>query len=404
MRILKLVLFVSLALYVLAFGARVWARKFYIWLPGYVTWSIRDERASRGPVHVFFFYTDHFEPAAHSGRVQRWVEEYPKLADRHRDSRGRPLQHTWFYPGEQPLEPNMLALQKLVAAGYGEVELHLHHGNDTLDSARSRYQAAISFFQKFGFLKTVDGETRFGFIHGNNGLDNSMGARVCGVNRELQLLREMGCYADFTFVSLWRDAQPPYVNRIFEVVDDDRPKSYAQGVPLQAGRAVGGDLVIFQGPLVMAGTLDPRKLFVQVEDGDIHPGVPVTARRVDSWIRANIHVEGRPEWIFVKVHGHAASSEADLEETLGQNLDRALRYLEDRYNDGTRYVLHYVTAREAYNVARAAATNLQGDPRQYLDWMIKPYLAGAAARRAAAASSTVFPQGAGREGKPWSTR
>ena len=38
---------------------------------------------------------------------------------------------------------------------------------------------------------------RFGFIHGNWCLDNSRAdGRWCGLNNELILLRELGCYAD----------------------------------------------------------------------------------------------------------------------------------------------------------------------------------------------------------------
>ena len=36
-------------------------------------------------------------------------------------------------------------------------------------------------------------------------------------------------------------------------------------------------------------------------------------------------------------------------------------------------VLHYVTAREMYNLVRAAAAGKTGDPRQYMDWVIPPY-------------------------------
>jgi len=75
------------------------------------------------------------------------------------------------------------------------------------------------------------------------------------------------------------------------------------------------------------------------------------------------------------VNSHAASSVADLEETLGPHFDQALTYLEKRYNDGAHYVLHYVTAREVYNLIRAAADGKRGDPRQYYDYVIPPYLA-----------------------------
>ena len=119
----------------------------------------------------------------------------------------------------------------------------------------------------------------------------------------------------------------------------------------------------------------PLKLFWAVEDGNLHPSIPASASRVDMWIRANVHIEGRPDWVFVKVHGHAASSDQDVEETLGANFDQALSHLESRYNDGVRYRLHYVTAREAYNLVCAVADGRSGSPEQYYDCRIPPYSA-----------------------------
>ena len=52
--------------------------------------------------------------------------------------------------------------------------------------------------------------------------------------------------------------------------------------------------------------------------------------------------------------------------------------MEKAYNDGTRYVLHYVTAREAFNLARAAVDGKHGDPRQYYNYVIPPYVADGA--------------------------
>ena len=85
-----------------------------------------------------------------------------------------------------------------------------------------------------------------------------------------------------------------------------------------------GDLLIFQGPLLLVPTPRPAKLFLEVENGEIHAAVPVTPRRVDAWMRANIHVQGRPEWRFIKIHTHGASAKADADEILGPELDQAL--------------------------------------------------------------------------------
>ena len=378
MRNLKWAVVLLFLLFLAALGYRTVTREYYVWLPGYAHWLVHQEKAKTEPVHIFFLYTDHFEPGQHFDLVERWLKEYPKLAERHRDSNGRRLQHTWFYPAEQPIDRNLMALRKLVAAGYGETELHLHHFHDTPASARRRFEEGIAYFQRFGFLKGVDGRTHFAFIHGNWSLDNSLGDAFCGNSRELRMLKELGCFADFTFPSLWMQSQPSWVNDIHEVTDDDRPKSYDRGTPITVGWRPAGDLVLVQGPLMIVPTINPAKLFFLVVDSDIHPGVPVTAQRVDAWVRANIHVKGRPDWVLIKVHGHAGSSTGDLEETIGPDFDNALTYLEKRYNDGKRYLLHYVTAREAYNLIRAAADGKQGDPQQYFDFVIPRYEADVA--------------------------
>jgi hypothetical protein len=378
--IFKRLLLLGAALYGAAWACRIYARKYYVWLPDYLRWSVTRPEAANGPVHIFFCYADQFEPGRFVYRTERWAREYPLLAQRHKDSAGRPLQHTWFYPGDDIVDENFRLLQKLAAAGYGEVELHFHHRYDDYESARRKYAAAIEQFQKFGFLQTTDGKTRFAFCHGNNSLDNSIGPWFCGVNSELKLLRSLGCFADFTFPSIWNHAQPSMVNAIYEAADSDRAKSYDRGERLRAGRPAAGDLLIFTGPLVFSPAMNPRWLFLFLENGDIHSTIPLTRRRVDDWIRANVHVEGRPDWVFVKVTSHGAGSDAEAEETLGRDFDGAISYLEARYNDGSRYVLHYVTAREAYNLARAAAANQRGDPSHYLNWQIAPYLAGAGGR------------------------
>src|ERR1700736_720173 len=100
MRFLRRALLACLVLYLLATAARIYFRKLYIWLPDYLADSRPKESAPK-PVHVFFLFTDHFEPGQHFELTRTWEVEYPKLAARHKDSRGRPVQHSWFYPGEQ---------------------------------------------------------------------------------------------------------------------------------------------------------------------------------------------------------------------------------------------------------------------------------------------------------------
>lgn len=90
-------------------------------------------------------------------------------------------------------------------------------------------------------------------------------------------------------------------------------------------------------------------------------------KRIDAWIRAGIHVHGRPDWVFVKVFCHGGQ---DYQSVLGEETDRMFTYLENNYNDGTKYQLHYVTAHEAYNIVKAAEDGNNGNPSQYKNYKL----------------------------------
>ncbi len=105
--------------------------------------------------------------------------------------------------------------------------------------------------------------------------------------------------------------------------------------------------------------------------GDVTAHDPATAARVRRWVEAGVSVEGRPEWVFVKVHTHGAP-EDEAASLLGDG-GRALHdALAAEYNDGTRYVLHYATAREMFNIAIAAMEGKHGNPHAYRDHVLAP--------------------------------
>lgn len=60
----------------------------------------------------------------------------------------------------------------------------------------------------------------------------------------------------------------------------------------------------------------------------------------------------------------------DHQSVLGDATDRMHTYLERHYNDGVNYRLHYVTAREAYNIVKAAEDGKAGDPDEYRDYVL----------------------------------
>lgn len=372
----KLLLSVILV-YIGATAARVVARKHYVFLPGYVRWAVTPTPPVSGPTHLLVLLTDHFEPNRQAGVAADWMSRYAAMSARHRDAAGRQPQHTWFYPGEQ-YEPAILdILRGGVRQGLGEVEFHFHHDFDTSASLRPRLEQALEQFAAYGFNRTVTNETRFAFIHGNFGLDNSTGPFFCGVNDELRLLSQLGAFADFTFPSVYLESQPPVVNSIYAARDDERPRSYDRALPLAALARREADLMIFEGPLVFSPTWRVRRLFLELDDGSIHPGLPADPARIAAWLRARVHVPSRPEWVFIKLFAHGASSEGDIEAVTGKAFDELLSALESGYNDGRRFVLHYVTARQAYNIAMAAVEGHDGDPEAFLDYRIPPYLSSA---------------------------
>jgi hypothetical protein len=88
---------------------------------------------------------------------------------------------------------------------------------ETSDSYRKKLKDAKKKFSEVGALTTIDGKNTFAFIHGNWNLDNtpSISGSVSGVTNELDLLREEGCFADFTYPAFGTAAQPKIVNTIY---------------------------------------------------------------------------------------------------------------------------------------------------------------------------------------------
>jgi hypothetical protein len=84
-----------------------------------------------------------------------------------------------------------------------------------------------------------------------------------------------------------------------------------------------------------------------------------------------VHVRERPQWLFIKLHTHGAI-EADFDALFGQKARAMHAVLAQQYNDGRRFKLHYVTARQAFNVVRAAEHGRDGDPAQFFDYELPP--------------------------------
>jgi hypothetical protein len=356
-------------------------KNLHTWMGGWVRHLARQATTSRprGPRHLLFALCDHFEPkwanppaALASERVRRWEVGYPALAARFRDADGRPPRHSFFFPAEE-YEPEYLeALGRLAAGGYGEVELHLHHDGDSPATLAATIQEALRRFAGHGHLaRDPGGRPRYAFIHGNWALANGRAdGRWCGVDAELPVLWETGCYADLTFPAAPNECQPNVVNQIYWPTGDlGRRRAYEQAEAARVGTTRRARVLMITGPLSLAGRAAPVPIYI--EAGDLTGHFPPSARRVRTWAAQGIHVEGRPEWVFVKTHTHGGQ-EANAASLLGAGGQALHQALTTRFNDGESWVLHYVTAREMYNIAMAAMDGKSGDPGAYRDWILPP--------------------------------
>ncbi len=373
-RIAGLGVLAVLLLVIAVAGVQVVRWKAHIWLPAYVS----DLFASRESVpddrkHVIFVMVDHYEPgfeARGEDRNRTWLERFRGIADRHHDSYGNRFRYTWFYPYDHKNQPVLRDLSRMPFEGYGEVELHWHHPQTTNEDYPGLLAEGLTWFRKHGCLRafTPEGETRFAYIHGSWALDDSREwlssgvLRRCGVSRELDFLQEQGCYADFTFPAFGTTSQPATVNRIYYAVDTPGRKSYDHGVEAEVGATDQAGLMLVEGPIGF------NTEALQFEYGGVEGYALPTPHRIRRWIATNIHVKGRPEWVFVKVFSHGQQFRDSI---LEKRLDPMLTDLEKICAErGMK--LHYMTAREAYNLVKAAENGETGDPEEYRDYAVGP--------------------------------
>lgn len=312
-------------------------RTLHLWLPGCAARRLREIPASHASriTRIWVTFADHFEPWWRRAddrmaleRVRRWVKGWPRIARRFADRSGRPPCYTFFYPEEQYHPAALDALSRLAETGIADVEVHLHHHADTEASFEDRLGGFVDRLQtSHGLLRRDDDGIRFGFIHGNWALDNSLpGGRFCGLNNEIALLRRLGCYADFTLPAAPSPAQTRMVNTIYWAADDpDRPKSHDRGVPLTANGPVAGDLLMIPGPLALNLREWRRPQVPRIEVGELAGHARPTRHRVTLWKRAAPRIGGD---LFLKLFAHGAP-EKNAGPLLGDDgvLERTLRYL-----------------------------------------------------------------------------
>lgn len=335
-----------------------------VWLPVVLEDSVRRAFTRRPPPQrVWVAICDHYEPFYKNtdeqiarDRVALWRKEWPLVAGRHNDSAGKSPQYSFFYPEEEYRPHLMDSLAEMTEQRIGDVEIHIHHGGE----GRAKFIDLMSGFQqtlfeKHGLLrKQPDGKIAFGFIHGNWCLDNSnpYDTRWCGLNDEITILRDLGCYADFTMPSGQHPSQARLINRIYWATDDpNRPKSYDTGQVVEPGSKASGDLLMIPGPFGMCSRGFKKPYF---ETGELAGYQPITRKRIEDWI----HIAPRVgQDAFIKLYAHGTQTRSSGPFFAGGMLDRLFTLL-SQVTTQMHCSLRYATAwqmRQAVDAAAAAA-------------------------------------------------
>ena len=338
--------------------------------------------------HIVFTIADHFEPAwSEHGPLdldgqKRSLARYYKLAretgEAVRDSDNTKFRHTNFYPAEQYDYEILEQMAAMQAEGLGEVEIHLHHGLERPDTSESLRLQLAEFrdvlAEEHACLSLVEGsgQPKYAFVHGNLALANSCGGRFCGVDDEMQILADTGCYADMTLPSAPDQSQVAKINEIYQCgLPLDRAVPHKLGESVRVNGKIPRLPLIFTGPLVFNWTRKLKGLPVpRIDDGALTANQPMDMARFRRWENANITVKGQTSWIFVKLYCHGFFS-YDQAACIGEDARRFFSEVVEEGERSGRYHVHFASAREAANMVFAAIDGKEGNPNDFRDYRLK---------------------------------
>jgi hypothetical protein len=203
-------------------------------------------------------------------------------------------------------------------------------------------------------------------------LANSARGRFCGVDEEMQILAETGCYADLTLPSAPNSAQVGKINALYECVLPLAQRApHRRGRNLRSGKKPSIFPLIIQGPLGLNFSRMSRLWPMPcIENGALSTSYPPTVGRLQLWQRAAIAVRGRPEWLFIKLHCHGMDPR-DEAAMLGAPMRQFLQECLQAAGGHGEYRVHFVTAREMANIALAACDGREGNPGDYRDYRFR---------------------------------
>jgi len=373
------------------------------WLLRYPFWRAsevaRRLNSQDGMAHLILVVANHFEPGYNeepndSGgfgiildwdtqqkRLDNWCKQARAIGEAVRDHDGTPFRHTNFYPAEQYHRGLLTQLSDLQAEGLGEVEIHLHHGVEKPDTAENfrhvleDFRDVIAAEHRCLSRGPENDQPRYAFVHGNWALANSANDRWCGVDSEMKILADTGCYADLTLPSAPHVTQVSRINDIYTCGNDlSKRAPHRSGPSVRVGDRKPQLPILLTGPLVFDWSVRKFGIVPRLDNSALTAKLPLGPERLERLAGAHIAVDGRPDWIFIKMYCHGFFDEdqpAVIGETMRRGLEEALELAERT----GRFKLHFATAREAFNMTMAAIEGHSGEPGKYRDYQLKQIMA-----------------------------
>ena len=108
----------------------------------------------------------------------------------------------------------------------------------------------------------------------------------------------------------------------------------------------------------------------RVDDGALAQNYPLTLHRLEQWRSAAICVTGRPEWVFIKLYSHGFF-DWDQDVMIGEQMKRFMNEVLELAERTGQFKLHFVSAREAFNLVAAAVDGKQGPPAAFRDYRLR---------------------------------
>ena len=341
-----------------------------------------------GQKHIVIVIANHFEPGwsangvldleTQKRRLDDWHEKARKIGEAVRDSDNTKFRHTNFYPAEQYDRDLLETLAAMEREGLGEVEIHLHHGVEKPDTPENLRKTLVEFrdclADEHGCLSKFENDDlpRYAFVHGNLALANSANGKYCGVDEEMQILAETGCYADLTLPSAPDETQVPMINAIYEAdADFQKAVSHRTGKKLRVGGEISKLPIIFNGALCFDWSRKTRGVpLPKLEDGALTNAQPSNLPRFRRWQNANITIQNKPDWIFVKLYCHGFFDQ-DQDACIGERARGFFAEIVEHGEKSGAYKTHFASAREAFNMVSAAIDGKTGNPGEYRDYRLK---------------------------------